>query len=194
MNELQGVLQPEGQVNYSESRRHQSLASARRRFLDGCSRANESWHSLINGSNQLVHQRTSTLWHGATTAGPDVTKAFCTESPDEEKEWPIVEHRTGCSLQKPLHIQYDYWGRGMLGKSWAENSTYGSRSSSQNKKHFRTLAVINCAAWTDVVQRTTNHLEGGANDSCLEHQLITYLKNGSTPYKPTLPLHIRKDK
>ena len=106
MNQLQGVLQSEGQVNYSVQfpgvikawHRHAEQTDfwmvVQGQMKVGIHRSTDqtSW-SLVTGERRpgtLVIP--PTLWHGATTAGPVqagllyyVTKAFCPESPDEER-------------------------------------------------------------------------------------------------------------
>ena len=147
MNELQGVLQPEGQVNYSVQfpgvikawHRHAEQTDfwmvVQGQMKVGIHRSTDqtSW-SLVTGERRpgtLVIP--PTLWHGATTAGPVqagllyyVTKAFCPESPDEERmAHDAIEGFLGTSnivrsdaihSRRPFTSNIDCWGQRNAGQ------------------------------------------------------------------------------
>ncbi len=106
MNQLQGVLTPEGQVNFSMQypgtikawHRHQHQTDFWM-CLTGhvkagvyCSESNRAWAIVTGEKRPGVMIIPPTLWHGAATVGPVsaglmyyVTKAYNPASPDEER-------------------------------------------------------------------------------------------------------------
>ncbi|MEM8670072.1 MAG: hypothetical protein AAGG48_21270 [Planctomycetota bacterium] len=106
MNQLQGVLCPEGQVNYSIQYPGVIKAWHRHEFqtdfwlcLNGHLKAGiyresdeTAWASVIGEKRPGILVIPPTLWHGATTVGPTsagllyyVTRAYNPALPDEER-------------------------------------------------------------------------------------------------------------
>ena len=122
MNQLQGVLSPEGQVNFSVQYPGVIKAWHRHQFqtdfwicLQGNLKAgvyresdHQAWQVVFGERRPGMLVIPPTLWHGASTVGPEsagllyyVTKAYNAKVPDEERraadslsEFPwSVQHR-----------------------------------------------------------------------------------------------------
>lgn len=106
MNLMQGVLSPQGQINYSIVYPHTIKAWHRHQhqtdfwlFLHGHAKVGihdektgQSWQAVVGEKKPALIIIPPTLWHGMATVGPDsagllyyVTQAYNPQAPDEER-------------------------------------------------------------------------------------------------------------